>query len=687
MIMNVSHSQSARSGLALAGFAVLALLVCASFAPPLAAQETPEKKDDAQAAATPAAATEGFRFGMYEGHSDIEVGYRWVSDTAGSRDMYRSMINLGEGPKLLRSNLSLRSKYGTGGLFDRLDLSMDSWGGDPYNTMRLNMSRSGVYEFRADYRNLSYFNSIPGYANPLLAQGNLSDQHALDVRYRSTDLELKLYPDNKIRPFFGYTRTSGFGPGLTTYGLTGNEFVLNTHWQYASDEYRGGLEISIPTLVLRLEQGYRFLRDDTSANDTTQNPGNGNNATFLGRQVNLASLDRGNHDRTAMPVTKLMAKWSPLSYLKFTGRYVYSIADVDTAQGEVRNGSLVSLEDRLFYRSALDGANGSAKMPNHNGAFGVEFSPFSRLTLIDQFETRRNHITGAAVLSSAYIGASSLSGGSRVFDTTVQHLLGASLAYNQTRNQAEADIDLGSGFVLRGGYRYTTIDASLSDTADGETDSSDAGITQHTGIFGVAYRPSRRMHFGLNWEVNNTSGRLVRTDMLDYSQVKFDWRVDPVKTLSLSGSVSVLTNRGLYDKINLDAHNRNYTVALTYEPCQRFSLNLDYQRSSILSALDIILPQRLDVARSFFDERGSSVGAGMGVDFYHGLRTDLGYRVILNAGSYPLNYYQPYASLTIPLQNHFAIKSQWQYYGYNEKGTNLQDYRTHLVTIGLAFSR
>jgi hypothetical protein len=116
-------------------------------------------------------------------------------------------------------------------------------------------------------------------------------------------------------------------------------------------------------------------------------------------------------------------------------------------------------------------------------------------------------------------------------------------------------------------------------------------------------------------------------------------------------------------------------------------LSLDYQRSDILSAMAIILPQTLNLDRSFFDERGSSVGGSMGIGIYHGLRTDFGYRVILNAGSFPLNFYQPFASLSIPLPNHFTIRTNWQYFGYNEKGTNLQDYRTHLITIGLAYSR
>ena len=227
--MNARFSLSILSRFTLA----CGLTLFLSFARPLAAQsQDPQQPKPAAAPSTPG---EGFKFGLYEGHSDIEVGYRWVSDIAGNSDMYRSMVNLGEGPKLLRSNISLRSKIGTG-LFDSLDMSMNSWGGDPYNTFHLSLGRTDLYDFRADYRNYSYYNFIPTYANPLLTKGKFFGQHSLDTSYRSTDLELKLFPNSKVRPYVAYSRSSSFGPGFTTYRVDGNEFLLNSNWQYASDE-------------------------------------------------------------------------------------------------------------------------------------------------------------------------------------------------------------------------------------------------------------------------------------------------------------------------------------------------------------------------------------------------------------------------------------------------------------------
>jgi hypothetical protein len=162
--------------------------------------------------------------------------------------------------------------------------------------MRMNLSRSDVYEFRADYRNLNYYNYIPTFSNPLLASGNLLGQHSLNVTNRMVDLELKLFPNGKVRPYAGYSRNSGDGPGFTSYGPTGNEFLLADQRRYTSDDYRGGVELRFMRTSLTLEQGYRFQRNDTSVGFSGDSSGN-NTRPFLGKEVTLQSLDRAFHQQ------------------------------------------------------------------------------------------------------------------------------------------------------------------------------------------------------------------------------------------------------------------------------------------------------------------------------------------------------------------------------------------------------
>ncbi len=53
----------------------------------------------------------------------MELGYRWRTDVAGNFDAYRSVVDLGSGPKLLNTDFSL---IGTR-FFDRIDVQAQNW--------------------------------------------------------------------------------------------------------------------------------------------------------------------------------------------------------------------------------------------------------------------------------------------------------------------------------------------------------------------------------------------------------------------------------------------------------------------------------------------------------------------------------------------------------------------------------
>ncbi len=650
----------------------------------LPAQEEQEKKDQAPPPA-PNPSKEGFTWKMYEGRSEVEVGYRWVT-TAGNSDVYRSMINLGEGPKLLRSNVSLRSNYGAGLIFDHLDISMDNWGGDPYNTMRFSFGRTGTYEVRAVYLNQNYYNFLPTWANPLLQDGRTLSQHGLDVGYRNTDVELKLFTTYWVRPFFGYARSSGFGPGFTTESFTGNEFLLRQNWRYSSNDYRGGVEFALPRTTLSVEQGFRFVQNDSRTDYVGDYSGN-NPRPFLGQPIVQTDQNRRYHDRTDIPIFRAVLSTNPFGWLKFTGRYIYAMGDTEGAMNEIAAGNLVSLENRISYAAQSDAFDTRAKKPSQNGSFILEVSPLSRLSFIDQFETRRFHVSGAGLLASTYYKARFLAGGPGVVDQIeFENAADSYLVYDWIRNASEVEVGIAGNLYARGGYRYSSTKATIRDTDPRFTRTQSASVVQHAALAGVAYR-RKGMRLGVDFEKNEPDdSAVVRTDLFDYYRFKFDWSVGPWRGFSFNGNVALLGNRNPQSDIDLTQHNRNYSFAVNYAHSERVNLSLDYTRSNILSDIAILLPQTLTRDRSVYDERGHGIGAGLGLGIYRGTRLDFGYRGILSSGSYPLNYHQPYALLHIPLRNHLAVRTHWQYYGYNEKGIGLQDWRGHLVTLSLALS-
>ncbi|MBZ5497119.1 MAG: hypothetical protein LAP85_12005 [Acidobacteriia bacterium] len=684
----------------LVGLPVLALALLAGTVGPLPAQSLPstsasgaeaatapdagakEEKQAAQAAspAKPVAA-ETLKIGAYDVHSEVEFGYRWSSGIGGNDQMFRSQVNLFEGARLLGSYVTLRSTPGTG-LFDRMDLSLNNWG-DPYNTVRFNLGRMDLYDFRASYRNLNYYNFISSIDNPLLAQGNPFAQHNLNANYRMSNFDLRLFPNHKIVPFVGYSHNSAAGPGFTTVDSTGNEFLLQTQWKYAADEVRGGVQFNLPLLNLTVEQGFRYLRNDTGMTDAGQPQGNEGSPTFLGNVITLNSLDRGYHGRTKLPTTKVLAKFTPFQNLRMIGRYMYTMGDLDSSLGEIRTGGFVDLGSFLAYSAAADGFSGRAKSPNHNGSFLIEYSPISRITLTDNVDTLDYHISGAAALSTLFLNASSLFGPSPKTNVTVSDLLNTNFAYNEVRNQAEAEIDLGYGFAARVGHRYTFVDVTNNDSEDTATSSS----SRNTGILGLVYRPGGWLRFGADYENTQTNRALTRTDLFNYDQINLDWRVGTWKGFSFNGRIGLRHNKNNAPDIGLKSHDQNYIVGLNYEPNERYSINVDYSRTDLFSDLLIVLPQNLQTTNSIFDERVSGIGGRMGISIYKGSKVELGYRGVINRGSFPLDFHQPFVSLWVPLGHNLAFKPSWQYFGYNQQLFGLENYQTHLVTFSLVYSR
>jgi hypothetical protein len=185
----------------------------------LAQQPAEPPKPDAaaeKAAPSPAVATESWLTGS------VDVGYRWVTGPAGSFNTYRSVVDLGSGPKLLGADFTILDPKHR--LFDRIDVRASNWGDDPYTTLHVNAQKLRVYDFNADYRNIAYFNFLPSYADPLLSRGIVLNERAYDTHNRMSSFQLEVLPGRTIVPYFAYNRSSGFGTGVTTFVSDANEY-------------------------------------------------------------------------------------------------------------------------------------------------------------------------------------------------------------------------------------------------------------------------------------------------------------------------------------------------------------------------------------------------------------------------------------------------------------------------------
>ena len=258
------------------------LITVALIVVPVFAQEAPAPP---QAAETPSPVPSGESWLT----GSIDVGYRWRTDVGGSFDTYRSIVNLGSGPKMLGADFTLADPKHRA--FDQIRVRANGWGDDPYQTVHLDAKKSKLYDFSADYRDIAYFNFLPSYADPLLGRGIVLNEQSFDTRRHLGSFRLDLFPGNWFIPYLAYDRDSGSGTGATTFVTDGNEFPVPNTLRDQTNLYRGGVRFELRRFHATLEQGGTTFKDDQSV---FQNPGSlnfGNVATpVFGQRTDLTSL-------------------------------------------------------------------------------------------------------------------------------------------------------------------------------------------------------------------------------------------------------------------------------------------------------------------------------------------------------------------------------------------------------------
>ncbi len=442
------------------------LLVAVLLSVPLLAQEASAPKP--AEAPPPAPAAERWISGS------VEVGERWVSDVGGNFAAYRSVVNLGSGPKLLGLDLTFRDAAHR--FFDKVTVRANSWGGDPYNTARVDAKKDRLYDFTFDYRNIAYFNALPSFADPTIAQGVLLNQRSFDIRRRMFDTRLDLFPGGRIIPYLAYSRDSGSGTGITDFQTTSNEFAVADIMRDKTDNYRGGARFEFNRFHLTLEQGGTTFKDDQRAyQDNGTNFGN-RTTTYLGQRLLLSTLNQAYGVRGDSIYSKALFTANPFSWVNLYGQFLYSLPETNVNYDLKATGNLVSpLSNVAFVTAQRSLLTSQAKQPHTSGSLGGELRLHRRLRVFESLMTDRFHTTGT-LLSEL-----------QLLTPTATRTLGPvgleRLVRNYNRQEVNVMFDLTSWLTLRGGHRYVWGDAQVRASELSQTGPREQGkLKMNVGI-------------------------------------------------------------------------------------------------------------------------------------------------------------------------------------------------------------
>ena len=221
-------------------------------------------------------------WGGYTVRQSIELGAH-ISDAEGNQQMYSTFVNLGTGPRLLGTDLSMQSiDHEEGLLFDTLYLSSFGLGGDPEGMTRLRIQKNKWYNFVGLYRRDKNFFDYDLFANPLnlnagittcgvgctnafspTAQPWFNNSPHLQATTRNMgDFMLTLLPESKVSFRLGYARNASYGTIDSTLEDP-HQTILTEDSQWRSDRYQFGVDLKlIPRTTISADVFFEHDKND-----------------------------------------------------------------------------------------------------------------------------------------------------------------------------------------------------------------------------------------------------------------------------------------------------------------------------------------------------------------------------------------------------------------------------------------
>jgi hypothetical protein len=638
----------------------------------------PGMAQDASPPASPVPAAESSLTGY------IDLGYRWRTDVGGSLDTYRSIINLGAGPKVLGADFSLLDPKHRA--FDRVRVRASGWGGEPYQTFHLDAAKSKLYDFSADYRDIAYFDVLPSYADPLLARGITLDQQSFDTRRRTASFHLDLLPGHWLIPYLDYDRDSGRGTGATTFVTDANQFPVPNTTYDLTNLYRGGVRLEFRRFHATLEQGGTTF---TNNQNVYQNPTGTNYGDVLtpvfGQTTDLTSLLAAYGVRGTSIYSKGLFTANAASWLDLYGQFLYSVPSTSVNYQQADTGNLLLQSQVLFYTSQQYLVTAASKLPHTSGSFGAEIRPFRRVWILQSWLTDRLHNTGSAA-STQNLASAGVS-------EQMAALLASSLVTNYNQEEINLIFDATSKLVLRGGYRYVWGDANDAVLPPAGLVSADqAKLRRNVGLGGITFRPTRKLSLTTEAEVASSGGAYFRTSLYDYQKVRAQARYQVLTSLGLTADFTLLDNQNPVPGVNYDYTARTESLSLFWSPGggKSWDLQGSYTRSALRSNIGYLDPGTLTGETSLYRDNTHTATALFNVKLHHVAgrtpKITAGGSFFISSGSRPTSYYQPLATLWVPTGKKLNWFAEWRYYGYGEVFYLYEGFRAHTVTAGVRFT-
>lgn len=619
----------------------------------------------------------------------FELGYRFAA-IGGDGGMYDSTVNYRDGIRLLSSSLIVQSREGHGRLFDHLVITTQGLGNDPYQSAILRIEKNRLYRYDMMWR-------LSQYVDPAATVS--FGEHAMNTTRKMQDHDLTLFPEGKFKLFLGYSRNLETGPALTTiqlFNAQGDEYPLFANVHREVNEYRLGGEVQLFGMRLNVMHGWEDYKEDSPQSLTSPSAGNNPNDANT-----LTSFQSTQPIHGTSPYWRVGLFREGKKLWAVNGRFTYvagknAFALDELSAGTAFRGNPTQLQVVTF---------GNAERPALTGDLTVSLFPSTHIVLTNQtsfsnirmigdsyFTEFNNGFQSSPVLPFQYLGIETFANST-------------DLAYHPTK-----------WFSIHGGFEYSDrhINSVQGQSNLGDPAPNQAAVEQSNqlkaGTLGFRIKPLKTLTISVDGEVGRENKPIY--PISDGNYQAFRARVEYKTKLFRAGAYGKSDYNVNSDVLtSFASHARQYGADGSWIASSFFSIDASYTKLHLntLGGIDYFA-QGADVSGESSYYISNIHTATLGAHFTILKRADVyaGYSHVQDVGdgrvapvglglysalpafqaaqTFPLRYLSPEFRLSIRITPKVRWNAGYQYYGYREQFSALQDYRANTGFSSLAFS-
>ncbi|MEO5936641.1 MAG: hypothetical protein ABIP81_05460 [Terriglobales bacterium] len=249
-------------------------------------------------------------------------------------------------------------------------------------------------------------------------------------------------------------------------------------------------------------------------------------------------------------------------------------------------------------------------------------------------------------------------------------------------------------------------------TATGQEETE---INEHSFLFGASSHLLDKIRLNFDMELLSADQVFTRVSPRDQQHYKFRGQFRPREWANLGFSFNLLRRQNDIPEVRHRQHNLNYAFTAAFARGETWALDLHYGYNDIESATNICFvttPAPSGALKcgataflqgiSTYDSTDHFAGMNFMWKPVRQLTTHAGYSVnsvngstltlnrLAPLGPVQLNYHLPSAGIMYQPIRRWALKADWNHYGYNEKSdpgfTAPRDFRGNVVTLAVRYA-